>query len=130
MKTKTLIQTVSFKASPHDIYEMLMDSAKHTKFTGVTANINREVGGTFTAYDGFIEGVNVKLIPDKKIVQKWRGSDWEKGHYSVATFDLKDVDGGTELTFTQEDVPEEHYDHISKGWYDHYWNKIKNTFEK
>ena len=129
IKTKTLSQTVNFKASPHEIYEMLMDSEKHSKFSGAKAVISRDVNGAFTAYDGFIEGVNIELVPDKKIVQKWRGSDWAEGHYSVATFELKDVDGSTELTFTQTDVPEEHYDHISKGWYEHYWDKIKKALE-
>ena len=34
MDTKTVKQTVTFKASPHDVYEALMDSKKHAKFTG------------------------------------------------------------------------------------------------
>jgi hypothetical protein len=29
MLTKTLQQTVTFKASPHEVYDMLMDSRKH-----------------------------------------------------------------------------------------------------
>lgn len=89
MKTKTIRQIVVFKASPHDVYEALMDSKKHSKFTGAKAIISREVGGKINAYDGYIEGVNVELVPDKKIVQKWRGSDWPEGHYSTATFELE-----------------------------------------
>ena len=34
METKTIRQTITFKAPPHDIYEALMDSRKHAKFTG------------------------------------------------------------------------------------------------
>jgi len=29
MQTKTLQQTVTFKASPQEVYDMLMDSKKH-----------------------------------------------------------------------------------------------------
>ncbi len=47
--TRTIEQTVTFKASPHEVYESLMDSAKHSKFTGAKASISREVGGAFTA---------------------------------------------------------------------------------
>jgi hypothetical protein len=30
MKTKTIRQWVTFKASPHEVYEALMDSRKHS----------------------------------------------------------------------------------------------------
>lgn len=32
--TKTIEQSVTFNASPHDVYEALMDSEKHSQFTG------------------------------------------------------------------------------------------------
>lgn len=124
MKTKTIKQTVTFNASPHEIYEMLMDSKKHAKLTGASAQISREVGGTTSAYDGWIEGENVELIPDKKIVQRWRGTDWPENHYSIATFELKPTKGGTKLAFTQTGVPPEHYQAISDGWHEHYWQKM------
>ncbi|MBI4010575.1 MAG: SRPBCC domain-containing protein [Candidatus Aenigmarchaeota archaeon] len=130
MKTKTIRQSVMFKAIPKEIYEMMMDSKKHSKFTGAKADISKEVDGKFTAYDGYIDGINVELIPNKRIVQKWRGSDWPEGHYSIATFELKKVASGTELIFTQKDVPEDQYESISKGWIEHYWDKMKRFLEK
>ena len=89
MKTKTIRQSVTFKTSPHVIYEMLMDSRKHAKITGEKASISRKIGGKFTAYAGYINGVNLNLVQDKTIVQSWRGSDWPKGHYSKVTFSLE-----------------------------------------
>ena len=67
---KTVRQTAFFRASPHEVYEMLMDSKKHSKFTEAKANISKIVGGEFSAYDGWIEGRNVELVKDRKIVQK------------------------------------------------------------
>ena len=130
METKTVKQTVTFKASPHDVYEALMDSKKHARFTGGKASISRKVGGKFSVFDGYSEGTNLELIPDKKIVQSWRASDWEEGHYSRATFSLKEVENGTRLTFTQTRVPEEQYDDISQGWRDYYWEPMKQMLEK
>lgn len=127
---KVIKQSVIFKASPHDVYEALMDSKKHAKFTGAQAQISREVKGKFTAYDGWIEGENVQLVQDKKIVQKWRGKDWPEGHFSTATFELKQVSGGTELTFTQTNIPENQYDMVSEGWVEHYWTRMKKMLEK
>ena len=33
MKTKTVQQSVTFKATAHEVYETLMDSRKHAHFT-------------------------------------------------------------------------------------------------
>jgi activator of HSP90 ATPase len=130
METKTIRQSVTIKASPHDVYEALMDSKKHAKFTGGKATISREVGGKFTAYDGYAEGVNLELVPDNKIVQTWRADDWPEGHYSKITYTLRGAAGGTNLTFTQSDVPEDQYDDVSQGWRDYYWAPMKELLEK
>jgi activator of HSP90 ATPase len=90
-------QTVTFNASPHDVYELLMDSAKHAAFSGDSASISREVGGEISAYDGWITGRNLKLIPDREIVQSWRAAEWPGGHFSRVTFVLLPIPGGTRL---------------------------------
>jgi len=130
MATKTIRQSVTFKARPHQVYEALMDSKKHAQFTGGKASISRQVGGKFSTYDGYAEGVNLELVPDEKIVQTWRASDWPEGNYSRVTFSLKEVAGGTRLTFTQSGVPEEQYDDVSQGWRDYYWAPMKQMLEK
>ncbi len=128
---KTIEQDAIFNASPHDVYELLMDSEKHTKFTGAKATISREIGGSFTAYDGALSGTILELVPDSKIVKSWRGSDegWVEGHYSTATFTLEPIDGGTRLTFVQTGVPEASYEQINQGWQTYYWSKIKEFLE-
>ncbi|HUL29252.1 MAG TPA: SRPBCC family protein [Thermodesulfobacteriota bacterium] len=130
MEMKTIRQSVTFKASPHAVYEALMDSRRHARFTGAKAKISRKVKGKFFAYDGYIEGVNLDLVPDKKIVQSWRGSDWPEGHFSRATFSLKKVENGVRLTFTQSKVPARHYRDISRGWRDYYWKPMKEMLEQ
>lgn len=130
MKTKDLQQKVTFKASPHDVYEVLMDSAKHSELTGAPANISREVGAKISVYDGEIDGKNLELIPDQKIVQSWRYSDWPEGHYSTATFSLEKSSDGTTLIFTQTGIPEDLYEDIRQGWIDYYWEPLKELLEK
>ena len=76
MKTKTIRQSVTFKASPHGVYETLMDSKKHSALTGSQVRISRNIGDKFSVYGGDIVGVNLELAPDHKIVQSWRYSDW------------------------------------------------------
>jgi activator of HSP90 ATPase len=129
MKTKTISQSVTFKTSPHEVYEALMDAEKHAAFTGSEADISREAGGRFSVWGGSLEGENLKLVPDRKIVQSWRSDDWPEGHYSKVTFDLENTSGGTRLNFTQTGVPEEFYEDIRQGWHDYYWNPMKRYLE-
>jgi len=130
LKTKTIRQSVLFKSSPHEVYELLMDSEKHAGFTGEGAEISREVGGMVSAYEGYIEATNEELIPDAKIVQRWRSSEWPDGHYSTVTFELKRTTGGTRLSFTQSGVPEEDYEAKKDGWVESYWEKMKKFLER
>ena len=127
---KTIRQSVTFKASCHEVYELLMDARKHSELTGSDVKLSRKIGSKFTVYGGDIVGVNLALVPDEKIVQLWRYNDWPEGHFSRATFSLKEVNGGARLTFIQEDVPDEHYEDIKQGWRDYYWNPMKEMLEK
>ncbi len=129
MKTKTIKQTVTFKTTPEEVYDALMNSKKHSIFTESNASISTKVNGKIVAYDSYIEGRNEKLTPGKLIVQKWRGSDWPDGHYSLATFKLEKKGKGTKLTFTQKNVPEGQFKSIRKGWKEHYWQKMKKAFD-
>ncbi len=130
MKTKTLHQSVVFETEPHEVFEMLLDSKKHAAFTGAKAKISRKVGGKFSVWDDWATGSNVEIVPDKKIVQEWRGADWPKDHYSQVTFELKKVDRGTRLDFTQTDIPEMFYEDIAQGWKEWYWEKLRVFFAK
>jgi activator of HSP90 ATPase len=130
MKTKTIHQTVTFKATPHEIYETLMYAKKHSQLTGSKARITKKVGDKFSIYEGEIQGVNLELVPDRKIVQSWRYSDWPEGHYSKATFLLEENKGATKLTFTQTEVPEGLYQDVAQGWRDYYWQPMKEMLEK
>ena len=116
-----------FKASPEDVYALLMDSKKHSMFTKSKAVISKKEGGAFSAYDGGLRGKNVKLIPGKMIVQLWRCDmkGWPKKHFSVAVFFFNKFRKGTRLDFIQTDVPEECYGEISKGWKKFYWQPMK-----
>jgi activator of HSP90 ATPase len=128
MKTRAIRQTITFNASPHDVYEMLMDEKKHARLNGGSALISREVGGTFSTNDGYSTGTNLELVQDTKIVQTWRASDWPEDHYSTLSITLSPVSSKTNLSCVQTGVPEDQYEEISQGWYDYYWDPLKKVF--
>jgi activator of HSP90 ATPase len=127
--SRPIQQTVTFDSPPHEVYELLMDSAKHAAFSGESASISREVGGEFSAYSGYITGRNLKLIPDREIVQSWRAVDWPEGYFSTATIVLLPISGGTRLNFTHVNVPEGTEDEFTQGWIDNYWEPMRRALE-
>jgi uncharacterized protein YndB with AHSA1/START domain len=127
---KTIKQTIIFKASPHDVFEALMDSKKHSEFTGDKAVISRKVGGKYRAYGDYITGKNLEIIKDKRIVQTWHASDWPDGVDSKVIFELEADGKNTKLKFTHENVPDEQYAEVLKGWIEFYWGPMKIMLEK
>jgi activator of HSP90 ATPase len=130
MKTKTIQQTVMFKAAPMEVYEMLMDSRKHESLSGQKAEISTEVGGRFTAWGSHITGINLVLKPGERIVQAWRATGWWLDYYSIAIFELQKVRNGTKLRFTQIGVPPTRYSGHYRGWIETYWTPMKEIFDK
>jgi uncharacterized protein YndB with AHSA1/START domain len=130
MRTKTLRQTVTFKASPRKVYDMLMDSKKHQSLSGQPAKISRKVGGRFTAWGSHISGFNLALKPGEKIVQAWRATGWWPDHYSIAIYDIARTRGGTKLKFTQIGIPPNRYSGHYRGWIEAYWTPMKEILAR
>ena len=49
---KTIVQTVSFKASPEVLFALYVNSRQHTAATGGHAAISSKVGGMCEAWGG------------------------------------------------------------------------------
>jgi activator of HSP90 ATPase len=128
MKTRTIRQTVSFKASPMAVYDMIMDSKRHQSLSGERAVISKKVGGAFTAWGSHLSGFNLALRPGKKIVQAWRATGWWPDHFSIAIFDIEETADASKLIFTQIGVPPERYSGHYRGWIETYWTPMKEIF--
>ena len=58
--TRVIEQVVTFnKVTPAELYELFMDSAKHTAATGMPAKIDRKANGKWSAFGGMILGRNL-----------------------------------------------------------------------
>lgn len=123
---KTIKQRVRFKAAPATVYDLLADSRKHSAVTGRKATISRKIGGTFSAGRNEVSGVNVDLVPGRRIVQAWRHRRFPEGIYSMAAVTLTPTaNGGTELVLTHRGVPKDLIPEIERAWREQYWSKIK-----
>lgn len=124
----TIVQEEIFDAAPMDVYEALVDPAKHAQFTGSTATGEPVEGGTFTAWDGYIEGRHERLVPGARIVQLWRTSEFPEGHPdSRLELELRpEAEGKTRLRLTHSGVPRDQAKSYEKGWVDHYWTPLRD----
>ncbi|MEI6575891.1 MAG: SRPBCC domain-containing protein [Bacteroidota bacterium] len=131
METKTIHQLVSFNAPPLEVYELLMDAAKHSELTGSEVLMSTKIKGDFEVFDGYCRGYNIELEPGKKIVQAWHFNEdgWPVDHFSICTFLFDSIEHGTQLEFTQTDVPSEFVDALTQGWIGFYWEPMAEMLE-
>lgn len=123
---KTIKQKVRFRLPPNEVYRWLANGAKHTVLTGRKASISTQIGGKFAVFGRDISGINVDLVPGKRIVQAWRNRHFPAGVYSMAAIVLTPTPtGGTELVLTHRGVPKELIPAVENHWRQHYWEKLR-----
>lgn len=125
--SKTIQQKVVFKnAAAKDLYDLYMDSKKHSIATGAPAELSAKEGGAYSAHGGYIKGKNLHLVKDKVIVQTWRASEWDKEEPdSIFIIFLETKGKDVVVHATHVNVPDKAYEGITKGWHQHYWKPWK-----
>jgi activator of HSP90 ATPase len=118
-------QEVDFKASPQQLYDALLDAKQLATFSARPAEMNRVPGGSFSLFGGQIVGRNVELVPNRRIVQAWRVTNWPEGVYSIVKFELQGQGSGTRMIFDHTGFPEDARDHLATGWETNYWTPLK-----
>jgi activator of HSP90 ATPase len=134
---ESIHQEPVFKASRKRIYDALLDTAQFDKVIqlsgvmktmapgGKPTEINREAGGAFTLFGGYITGRNVELVPQQRIVQAWRTAGWPAGVYSIVKFELVENGAGSRIIFDHTGFPKGEAEHLNAGWKAHYWEPLE-----
>lgn len=120
----------TIKTSPEQIYSTWLNSEGHSKMTGGFASISDGIGDKFTAWDGYIEGTNLELEPNKRILQSWRTSEFEESEEdSQIEILLKEINGRTELTLIHTNLSESG-EQYKEGWDNNYFQPMKEYFSQ
>ena len=69
---------VIFNTSPSTLFEVWLNKEYHSLMTGGEAICNNVVNDSFSAWDGYITGVNLEIIENKYIKQAWRTLEFNK----------------------------------------------------
>src|ERR1700726_643548 len=99
-------QEVIFPVSPERVYELLTSSEEFARATGKPAKIEAVEGAAFSIFGGYIQGRQIELVPGQRIVQAWRGSDWDAGVYSFVRFTLTPEGKGARLVVDHDAYPQ------------------------
>jgi activator of HSP90 ATPase len=125
---ESITLTEVFAVPPAVLYAAWLDSAQHSAMTGGAAECSELPGASFTAWDGYISGQNLELVPHEKIVQAWRTEEFdESDEDSLLTLTLRAVEEGTALTLIHTEIPEGQTQY-AQGWVDHYFLPMKDYF--
>ena len=118
-------------ASPAAVDDAWLDSRRHCAMTGAPAKIGGRVGEPCAAWDSYITGKTLELVPGRRIVQSWRTSDFgEADPDSTIAVDLEPTKTGTRLTLTHSGVPEGQTDYENGGWRDFYFSPMQAYFAR
>jgi activator of HSP90 ATPase len=120
-----------FPVKPSVLFEGWLDSKVHSDIIGSDSEIEPSVNGKFNIWDGYITGKTIELVKDKKIVQKWRTTEFpEKSQDSILELDFEEINDGTKMIIKHTNIPDGQSKDYKQGWIDYYFKPMKKYFSK
>ncbi|NNE29213.1 MAG: hypothetical protein HKN16_06230 [Saprospiraceae bacterium] len=118
-----------FPVAPADLFNAWLSSEGHSQMTGGKAQCSKEIGASFSAWDGYITGKNHTLILNEEIIQTWRTSEFkDDDEDSELVVRFKEIPGGTEMCLIHRNIPTGQTQY-EQGWIDNYLNPMKAHFK-
>ena len=126
-------QSVVLPAPAASLFDMFLDPAVHSAFTGFPVTIGSEPGAEFQAFNNQLSGKVLAVVRPRLIVQSWRSTK----------FHADDLDSKLILSFSPEpnhsdqgridlvhlDVPDHDFQDVIEGWRKYYWNPWRSYLE-
>lgn len=129
MANESILISEVIPGAPMRIFNAWLDSTEHSAFTGSQASIEPGLGGTHSAFDGYIQGRILELQDGSRIVQTWRTSEFPaESPDSRLEITLEPTLGGTLVTLLHTDIPSGQSDRYRSGWNDFYLSRLKAYF--
>ena len=124
---KTITQSHFVNATAEEVYLALTNALTIELWSGYPADMQPVEGTEFALFEGDIAGMNIKLIPNQKVVQEWYfGESTEK---SIVTISLKASEGGTHVELEHINIPDAEIENMAEGWKSYYWGAIKKYYK-
>ncbi len=129
--TNSFSISANLNVEPGVLYNAWLDSKEHTKVTGSEASIDPEIGGRFTAWEGYISGITLEKEENRRIVQRWRTTEFPDGSPdSIIELLFEKTSAGTKLTINHSDIPEGQADEYLEGWEEYYFKPMQEYYSQ
>ncbi len=122
--------TAILPATPARVYAAWLDPDEHSEFTGGRATSDARVGGKHTAWDDYISGHNLELVPARRIVQAWRTTEFPSGAADSRLELHFEAKGRAETTLllVHTNIPAGQGSMYKEGWGEHYLEPMREYF--
>lgn len=114
-------------AEPAEVFAALTVPFQIELWSGYPADMKPEAGYEFSLWEGDITGVNIEIVPSRRLVQEWFFG--EQPEQSIVRIELKKDVNKTFVELTHTHIPDDVYEEITEGWRDYYLGAIKEMLE-
>ncbi|MFP4019751.1 MAG: SRPBCC domain-containing protein [Bacteroidales bacterium] len=123
---KDFSNTYKIKGTPEEVFTALTNPFTIELWTGYPAQMDENEGTEFSLWDGDIEGKNLEIKKNKKIVQEWYFGDQEE--QSIVTMELYKSGSGTRVKLTHTNIPDIAFENMKTGWNEYYFGNLQRFF--
>ena len=126
---KAIEQKILFKgATAEELFDIFVNPQKHSAIHGgATTNISNKEGDSFSLLNGNLKGKNLLIVPNRMIVQAWRGNVWEQDDLdSILTLVFINTPKGGQIDLVHSFTPSQ----FTELWDEIYWQPIKEFIKQ
>ena len=126
---KAIEQKILFHgATAEELFDIFVNPKKHSAIHGgAKAKISNKEGHAFYLLNGNLNGKNLLIVPNRMIVQAWRGNVWEKNDLdSILTLVFSDTRAGGQIEMVHAFTPNQ----FTELWNEIYWQPMKEFIKK
>ncbi len=120
-----------FKAPPDVLYNGWLNSQVHSAMTGGVCRISPHENAEFSAWDEYIQGKNLTLVPGSFIKQSWRTVEFADDQED-SILELHFIPEGriqTRLVLRHSNLTDADF-HYKQGWIESYFEPMEEYFSK
>src|SRR6185436_12753675 len=126
---KAIEQKILFPGAPAaELFDIFVNPKKHSAIHGgAGTKISNKEGDSFSSLNGNLNGKNLLIVPDRMIVQAWRGNVWEKDDLdSVLALVFSDTRTGGQIEMVHAFTPNQ----FTELWNEIYWQPMKEFIKR
>lgn len=123
--------SVDLRVKRDVLFHAWLDSGEHSSFSGSEAVIDPSVGGSFSAWEGYISGKILEIDAPKRILQAWRTTEFaDNAADSRLEILFESISSGTRLTLIHTNIPDGQADMYREGWEEYYFKPMLDYFRQ